>query len=198
MKRVFLDCGAHLCEGMVWFYNEGIIDESFFIHMFEANPSCRIKERSLQYPLAITSHEVAVWVEDGEIEFSQENWEKSNSGSPRDEIGGSTTDGWGSSVLEVKSRFSNTSREPSIKVPSIDFSKFVNQFDEKDFIICKMDIEGSEFKVLRKMIKDGSIDKINTLYIEWHEKWLEDEDENSRKEIIEHLSQKDIKVINWG
>jgi hypothetical protein len=31
-----------------------------------------------------------------------------------------------------------------------------------------MDIEGAEYDVLEKMVKDGSIYYVNELYIEWH------------------------------
>ena len=45
MKNIFLDCGTHLCEGLIDFYNKGIIDDTFEIHTFEPNPACNIEER---------------------------------------------------------------------------------------------------------------------------------------------------------
>lgn len=195
MKNIFLDCGTHLCEGLIQFYNNGIINNSFEIHTFEANPSCNIKERISQIPLDIKYYEVAVWTEDGEVEFSQENHSKSQSSSPTD--GYSDVDGWGSSVSSLNSTWKNKFREENIKVKSINFSNFLNQFSKEDNIICKMDIEGSEFPVLRKMLKDNTIDRINTLYIEWHDHLLPDENIDSKNELLSELTKRNIKVINW-
>ena len=195
MKNIFLDCGTHLCEGLIQFYNNEIINDSFEIHTFEANPSCNIKERISQIPLDIKYYEVAVWTEDGEVEFSQENHSKSQSSSPTD--GYSDVDGWGSSVSSLNSTWKNKFREENIKVKSINFSNFLNQFSKEDNIICKMDIEGSEFPVLRKMLKDNTINRINTLYIEWHDHLLPDENIDSKNELLSELTRRNIKVINW-
>ena len=195
MKNIFLDCGTHLCEGLIQFYNNGIINDSFEIHTFEANPSCNIKERISQIPLDIKYYEVAVWTEDGEVEFSQENHSKSQSSSPTD--GYSDVDGWGSSVSSLNSTWKNKFREENIKVKSINFSNFLNQFSKEDNIICKMDIEGSEFPVLRKMLKDNTVDRMDTLYIEWHDHLLPDENIDSKNELLSELTKRNIKVINW-
>ena len=57
------------------------------------------------------------------------------------------------------------------KVQALDLSAWILQnFSEKDEIILKMDIEGSEYSVLEKMIDDSSIDFINQLWIEFHPK----------------------------
>ena len=37
MKKVFLDCGTNLGQGLLKFINDGLIDESFEIHLFEPN-----------------------------------------------------------------------------------------------------------------------------------------------------------------
>ena len=57
MKKIFLDCGTHLCEGLIDFVNKGIIDETFEIHTFEANPACNILERIKNIPLKINAYE---------------------------------------------------------------------------------------------------------------------------------------------
>jgi len=54
-------------------------------------------------------------------------------------------------------------------VECIDFSLWIkNNFKKADFIILKMDIEGAEYPILEKMIKDDTIKYINVLYCEWH------------------------------
>jgi len=55
------------------------------------------------------------------------------------------------------------------QVKCIDFGKWVKEnFSKKDYIHLRMDIEGSEYIVLPAMIKDGSIDYIDCISIEFH------------------------------
>jgi len=54
-------------------------------------------------------------------------------------------------------------------VKTLDFSKFIiDNFSLKDRILLKIDIEGKEYNLLDKMMKDGSIEYINEIYCEWH------------------------------
>jgi peptidoglycan-N-acetylglucosamine deacetylase len=54
-------------------------------------------------------------------------------------------------------------------VMTIDFAKFIkDQFDRNDEIILKIDIEGKEYDLLNKMIKDGSMEYIDEIFCEWH------------------------------
>lgn len=73
-----------------------------------------------------------------------------------------------------------------IQVPSIDFSKFVAELPD-DYIICNMDIEGAEFPVLRKMLIEGTIDKIDLLDIEFHHRLMSDETPEDAQELIDQL-----------
>jgi FkbM family methyltransferase len=55
------------------------------------------------------------------------------------------------------------------QVPALDLSSFlINNFTSGDHIVIKMDIEGAEYEVLEKMLKDGSVDLISELRCEWH------------------------------
>ncbi len=193
MKNIFLDCGTHLCEGLVDFYNRGIIDDTYEIHTFEANPACNIEERIKQLPLNITPYNKAVWIEDGIVLFNQEHHKKYNTGSPTD--GYSDIDGWASSIDGIG--FHYRGYEDKIEISSIDFSKFVSELPNDANIICKMDIEGSEFYVLRKMIKEKTICKIKEIYIEFHERFMPAESEHSRQQIINDIAQLGVKVHLW-
>jgi len=74
MKNIFLDCGTNICQGLTYFYNNGIIDDTYEIHTFEPNSiGCRVKERiekiKEQIPLNIIIYDSAVWIEDGFVSF---------------------------------------------------------------------------------------------------------------------------------
>ena len=191
--KIFLDCGTHLFEGLIDFYNKKIIDDTFEIHTFEPNPACDIIERSKKIPLKINLHNKAIWIEDGYVKFNQENHKKSGTGSPND--GRSDIDGWGSSVDGIG--FVHPGYDSPIIVQSIDFSKFVQNLPSNSKIICKMDIEGSEFQVLRKMIKDTTIAKIDTIYVEFHERLMPDESVESKNQLIQEIKNLGVKVEVW-
>jgi len=193
MNKIFLDCGTHLCEGIVEFYNKGIIDETFQIHTFEANPACNIVERIKQIPLNILPYNKAVWVEDGFIYFNQENHKKSKLNSPND--GYSDLDGWASSVDGIG--FNYPGYEEKIQIPSINFSNFIKTLPNDSFIICKMDIEGSEFTVLRHLIKEKTISKINKIFIEFHERFMPLESIDSKSTLIKEIEEFGVEVYLW-
>ena len=196
MKNIFLDCGSHHCEGLIDFYNKGIIDDTFEIHTFEANPACQVEERikliKEQNPLNITVYNKAVWIEDGVIYFNQENHTKSNSGSPSDNT--SDIDGWGSSIDGIG--YNHEGYETRVEIPSINFSRFVSELPEAN-IICKMDIEGAEFAVLRKMTEEGTITKIKEIFIEFHEVRMDGESIATRNKIIDTLRDLGLTVHLW-
>lgn len=193
MKKIFLDCGTHLCEGLKDFINKGVLTNEFEVHTFEANPACNIKERIKTLPIQVTPHEKAVWVEDGLIIFNQENHRKSGSGSPNDGV--SNIDGWGSSIDGIG--FNHPGYETKVEVESISFSNFINGLPEDSFIICKMDIEGSEFRVLRDLIKNNTITKINEIYVEFHERFMPEESLETRNELVNIIESKGVKVHQW-
>lgn len=73
-----------------------------------------------------------------------------------------------------------------VEVPSIDFSKFVADLPD-EYIICNMDIEGAEFTVLRKMLDEGTIDKIDLLDIEFHHRLMLDKTPQDSQELINEI-----------
>ena len=84
-----------------------------------------------------------------------------------------------------------------VLVESIDLSQWImDNFSKKDFIILKMDIEGAEYTVLPKMIKDGSIDYINKAFIEWHD-WIMPEYKDKTNELMNALQDAKVTVGGW-
>lgn len=193
MKKVFLDCGTHLCEGLNHFIGNGLLNDSFEIHTFEANPACDIESRVKALPLPIKCHNVAVWIKNGYVEFNQENHKKSGSNSPNDGV--SDIDGWGSSVKETG--FVHAGYETSVRVKSIDFNKFLDKFPEDAMIYCKMDIEGSEFFVLRHLLETGNISKIHTLFVEFHPTNIDGESTQTVSELVKQVLSKGVVVNMW-
>ena len=62
--NVFLDCGTHLCQGLLEFHENKIINSSYKIYIFEANPTTygyafhRIKQNNKEFKYRNTGMEI--------------------------------------------------------------------------------------------------------------------------------------------
>jgi len=150
MIKVFIDCGANIGQSVRSFLEEWIDWSEYQIHSFEANSSLESNfEKYKKYP-NFNFHKKAVWISDEGVNFYL-----------------STSCNWGSSLMKNK-KTGDLKKEPLL-VESVDLSKWIKEsFDKDDYIILKIDIEGAEYDVLDKMIKDNTFEYINQLYIEFH------------------------------
>jgi hypothetical protein len=60
-----------------------------------------------------------------------------------------------------------------------------------------MDIEGSEYKILPKMIDDGTISYIDALVIEWHD-WIMPDFKSDTLQLQQQLQNLGVNVLPWG
>lgn len=162
-NRIFLDCGQY--DGVA--IRQYCVDDSWDIYSFEPEPQPKVNTEDLP-PLKLIKK--AVWVKDGKVKFLLD---------PRKQA---------SHIQGV----AGTEYTDNTTVPSIDFSKFVANLP-KATIVCSMDIEGAEFQVLRKMIKDGTAKKIKVLDVEFHHRMMNDEDDDTARKLMQELS--DLGVI---
>ena len=159
LRKVFIDCGAN--DGCSVRKFKRIVSnwEDYEIYSFEPNPSfAKDIENS-----GATLIEKAVWIEDGEVDFFIVTVD--NKGKENMRTGASTLNPrkneWNLDGRHIESEV--------YRVESVDLSKWVlNNFSKENKIILKMDIEGSEYDVLDKMIDDGSLEFVDELWIEFH------------------------------
>jgi FkbM family methyltransferase len=144
--KYFIDGGGHKGESVRLFRNTQPEASSFKVISFESNPtlaSCFAAD-DLQ---DVEFHAEALWIEDGTVSFYTH---------PRDYGWAIHPENWGMDAV-------------SVTVPCIDLSTWMlGRFSKDDHIVLKLDIEGSEYEVLTKMIHDGSIGLVHKLFIEWH------------------------------
>lgn len=192
MKNVFLDLGSHKGEGLLEFLENGIIDSTYDIFCFEASPNLNtyeeIKKKTNHIPDIINNikfENVAIWTEDGELKFNDR----------RD---------MASHLIDSNFNYFQKKDEYNIiNVKCINFSNFLKNLPECSNIVCKMDIEGSEFNVLRHLIEDNTIGIINKIYIEFHPeevidiKGTKNENNNSVSKIVEDIKKLGIEVYIW-
>jgi FkbM family methyltransferase len=153
MKNIYIDCGAHLGKVSLEFYKK---HSDYQFYLFEVNPELLPNLRNIcKNNNKFILIEKAVWTENIQMPFYFGNNPK------------------GSSLFKEKINL-NTEREPVI-VQCIDLSSWIkNNFSAEDNIFLKMDVEGSEYHILEKMLKENTIDYINKLKIEFHLGKIED------------------------
>jgi hypothetical protein len=59
-----------------------------------------------------------------------------------------------------------------------------------------MDVEGAEFAILRQMIEDSSVSKLNVLYIEWHHRHLCSESRRTTAQLRRAIESHGVTVID--
>lgn len=87
-----------------------------------------------------------------------------------------------------------------ILVESIDFSEYIKTVsDPEDYIVVKLDIEGSEFDVLDKLISDNTLKYINKIYIEFHPHFFENTEfyNNKIEEYKKIFAENNIEFTQW-
>lgn len=206
MKKVFLDCGTNLGQGLLQFINKNIVDDTFEIHCFEPNPYA-IKfskdrfsqEKYKNYSLIF--NEVALWTEECKKNLTIESFGGEYICQHTGEhLGYDLKSGGATNIMENewnKPDYINADDlDNSIEINCIDFSKYLEEnINEKDYVICKMDIEGAEYEVLGKLIDDNTIDLIDEIYIEWHNHLLKNNYDTQM--FIDEIKNRGIKVESW-
>jgi len=190
MNNVFLDLGTHFGQGLRDFISRFNMDNAWTIHTFEANPVTYgiFKSEYHKHTPWVVSHNTAVSDHNGTITVNLESFDN-----------GDKT-GQGTSVINMEQwdpwRDGTTPDHfiHKAEVECIDLSDFIlNNFSKNDNIIIKMDIEGSEYDTLERMIETGAIEYINVLVVEWHSRYF------TNKEFIlerEHIISEKIKSHN--
>lgn len=190
MKKVFLDCGSNCGQGLRAFISMYGIDKSWFVEAFEPNPLCNLEEhtKDLNNKVNIKINNSAIFDYNGTVEFSQmiENSE-----------GSSVKCLMSKGVCADPNNASYRKHNSIIEVKCKDLSDILKQYDQNDFILVKLDIEGSEFNVIRKLLNDNTICKINDLYVEWHTQYVYGEDDTTVQELKNSIINKGVNLYDW-
>lgn len=184
MRNIFIDCGYH--KGNVTEMFKRKESESFEYFAFEANP--HLFKRFCERHSFCKLENKAVWIEDSKVTFYIIEIDKN----PKKEnfMAGAST------LNKKKAEWNERvhKKQGEITVDSLDFSNFIlKNFSKEDNIVVKMDIEGAEYEVLEKMIKDDSIDYLDELIVEFHD----DRTGMDSKIIKEKLKERSLKVKEW-
>ena len=177
-QNVFLDLGTHNCQGLTHFIQRELnADSTWEIHTFEPNPLLDPSECVKHLNLDITLHRKAVWIYDGRITFGQYGEDGTSQGSLIRETKGDK---------HYHDYFSET------EVDCINFIEFVNSFKNRSSLYIKMDIEWSEYTILKEMLKSGWPTNIKKLWVEFH-----DPDQELNNNLIKEITQNGTSIARW-
>lgn len=179
MAKVFIDVGTYDGDTIEQFFNwYKLIDYplGYEVYGFEPNPEMfRAAKKKVGHREKVNLEQSAAWVEDGEIEFA--------------------VDDIGSTVMQTKKNWESS---PKIKVKCFDFSQWLkDNFTTEDYIVLKMDCEGAEFPILKKMINDGTDKLVNKLLVEFHPNKVTDYTTTDKNDLIQRLTYRRVEVFEW-
>jgi len=176
-RKILLDLGANDGCSVDLFLKSFIDSKDYEIHSFECNPSMVEVYKSKFPDFKIYNYAVSTFYGESSFYIGDRNI---------------------SSTLRTdKTTYMSNAKE--IKVNCIDISDFITKnFNKEDYIILKIDIEGSEYDILPKMIKQGLFDGyIDELYGEWHWKKLKNISKQFHDNLIQQLKQKGFRMKFW-
>ena len=180
MKYVFIDGGARIGESI-----EIILEKRHELlgcdsYLFECNPNHigvlnEISENNKKYNFFV--REEALWVEDCEKEFFI------------------SIDRWGDLGCTLKpEKNEKLDKQNPLIVKCINFSNFLKSFNDDTYIVLKLDVEGAEYDILEHLIYEGTITKINELYVEFHDNFFNINSNTLKEKIKEYIK---IYDFNW-
>ena len=194
--NILLDLGAHKLQGVKYLYQNNCIDTSYIVYSYEANPyifeelNKESKEFEHQTNIKIYTYNLAVSDVDGEILFNVDQ-------NGLDSMGCNLLD---NPVTEDPVYHSKYSWK-KIKIPSVSLYTIFDSFDKKNLerIDVKMDIEGTEYKILPDLLKLKKSFNIKKLYIEWHDRLFYPNHKEKQNEMMlfkKQLTENNIEFID--
>jgi len=193
-KNLFIDLGTNKGQGFKYFIKFFSL-ETFDYILVEPNPNLKEVIKKIiynsNYPTKIKFINKAAYIKN------------SNSflfGTVEDQRGLKSD---GASILkEHNSKMYESSLDGAVKVETFDLIEELKKLKDYNNIIIKMDIEGSEYDVLEKLIRHSSeIQNIKHIFVEFHSRFLSKEYKDiyvkREKKIKKDMNSINLKFTNW-
>ena len=176
--KILIDCGSNLGQGYEDLKQKLGINSDWKIFMFEPNHSC-YKKLILKY-------------QNKNFKIFNKAVHSSNEYSVSSTV-----------YNEFHNSKYNQVWDNYTEVESSDLIELIKSFEFSDDIFLKLDIEGSEYDLLEKLIENNILIKIKKLYVEFHNQYvsetkLEQYNLDIRKQnILNYLSDNKIEYEIW-
>lgn len=179
--NIFIDCGAYSGDTIEEFKNWSKITfadkKNWQMYAFEPNPKFKDYWQN-QTDNNISFSNMAVWVEDTELDFAVDQSETP----------------LGSTLMSGKKNIWDKS--PKVKVQAFDFSEWLKQF-KNDYVVVKIDCEGAEYAILEKMISDDTIHIPAVLMVEFHPNKVVEYTTTYTNELIQRIKDLNVDIKEW-
>jgi len=189
--NILLDLGAHKLQGVINLFSQNIIDSSYKIYSYEANPYV-IGELLKKSDIFCKNHNIFIKIFNIAISDKNEtvelNFDKNG------------LDSMGCNILinpPIKDLvYGSVYDWDQIKVESKNLKTIFNDLNisTEDNIIIKLDIEGMEYKVIPDIIELKNKFNISKIFVEWHDRLFYPNHKLKQNEMIE-LKEK-LKFLN--
>ena len=191
MNKYFLDFGTNFGQGLDTISRIENFSKDIEIHSFEANPFVFQK---INFKSNVNYYNLAVSDFNGFSEFNVDGTEGSG----------------GSTLLKLE----NFNVEPvygwkegerydwykTIKVYSMCISDIMQKLlpnKKERSVIAKFDVEGSEYKIFKKLQETDNLKWFSKIYVEFHDRCMVKNQEKGANYWIRHFHQNNIKTILW-
>jgi FkbM family methyltransferase len=190
-----IDLGSHKFEGLNVLLNTGIIDSSYRVYCFEANPNVyhqaleKIQE-NIQKVDTIHLYNCAISNKNEIINFNLDQ-SKTNQACnilpepPAEDVV------WGGSYTWTQIQIKSISAKTLLKICDI---------KPEDKVKIKCDIEGAEFEFLWDLLTCDNLSTISEIMVEWHERFWHPTQEPKileKNQLIEQFKNKNILIKFW-
>jgi FkbM family methyltransferase len=181
--HVFIDGGGNWRRTVDRYLKLSKFDE---VYVFEPNPIFYASYEGSDFKLI----KKAIWVEDCKMSFFPSRDDNQVAGSLLRE-----------KMCKIRSNgatdFVSNYWHDEIQVECVDFSAWIkNNLPQGCRLTLKLDIEGAEYEVLWKMIKENTIKMVDELYVEFHSDTLP-EKKNFEYELKIALKDFGIEPLEW-
>ncbi|XP_035696579.1 uncharacterized protein LOC118430004 isoform X2 [Branchiostoma floridae] len=198
-RKILLDCGGNVASTVQLFRETYPDGKDYVIHSFELDD--RLAPYFAPYSNHVLHCPTAVSNKDGNMTaYAESAW------SP----GKGKTSGrdmqWGGGTLfahkkEIQDNITGGSRRLTYRrtVPTVDLSRWIKEnTNVDDYVIFKLDVEGAEYDILTKMLKEDTFRWIDKYYGEYHG-WQSVAGWNKadKAQLIEEVETKGKPLLRW-
>jgi len=180
-KKIYIDLGS----------NHGVTIEKFIhdhpdFEVFGFEPATQLAQElrdKFSGNENVKIMQAAAWVADDLITFYP--------GGPSDES---------STLLTGKSEHSpwTIDYDKGYSVQGMDIVKWLQEnTSDGDKVIMKMDVEGSEYRILRRLMETGAVTRLSEIRVEWHwDRYPDEITEEEHHQVRDKLKSL-VKVVDW-
>jgi FkbM family methyltransferase len=190
-RKYFIDLGTNMFQGLLEFTQKLRLNKSWNVYSYEGNKDIFIKSLEIKDHIknkynTLNHFNYGVIDYNGTIKFNQHkgSWVEGKYLNDYNE---------GSNLLPENPKYDPGNGAifdiEYEEIQCVDINDIIKKIISEDVnaeIYIKSDIEGSEFRVLQRLLESEYISHIKTLYVEWHERfWIQYGTDEYTKKCLE-------------